>query len=208
MSFAVGTDGIHQVDFGSSGTQDHAILWSGSAASAVDLSPTNLSGFVPTYAYGVGGNEQVGWGSDGQNHALLWRGSPDSAVDLNPAGSTASYAWATNGSQQAGEMYPGADPSTRSCGMAPPTRPWTSCNFSRPAGRTPPHIASTPPGTSSEWLKTRRASGTRSSGKCPSPQLFPSLDWQFWLSQGSGASAARDRRPIDQRINHRSHAAT
>ena len=106
-SFATGTDGLHQVGFASSLTRDdHAILWAGSAASAVDLSPTNLPGFDGTYAYGVGGAEQVGWGASDQNHALLWRGTPDSAVDLNPAGSTTSYAWATNGIQQAGEMYP------------------------------------------------------------------------------------------------------
>ena len=108
-SYGVGTDGVHQAGFASSDTRpDHAIMWSGTAASAIDLSPTNLPGFDSTYALAVRGAVQVGWGANGENDALLWRGTPDSAVDLNPSqlGSSNSYAWATNGIQEVGEMYP------------------------------------------------------------------------------------------------------
>jgi probable HAF family extracellular repeat protein len=71
---------------------EHALLWSGSAESVVDLHP---SGFYRSWAKAVAGGCQVGGGTanDGTEHALLWRGSADSVVDLNaflPAG----FGWA------------------------------------------------------------------------------------------------------------------
>jgi hypothetical protein len=69
-----------------------AILWRGTAASAVDLHP---SGFDSSQAHGVAGSIQAGYGipTGGQNfHALMWAGSAGSAVDLNPAGFTESAA--------------------------------------------------------------------------------------------------------------------
>ena len=89
----------------------HAVLWTGSAASAVDLHP---AGFAESWAYGVGGGQQVGEGliyyytpkkggsSVSQYHALLWTGSAASAVDLHPAGFTSSLAWGVGSGQQVG----------------------------------------------------------------------------------------------------------
>ena len=62
----------------------HALLWSGTAASAVDLNPV---GFTFSEARGVFGGQQVGYGygpaTGGTfNHALLWSGTAGSAVDL------------------------------------------------------------------------------------------------------------------------------
>jgi probable HAF family extracellular repeat protein len=94
---------------------DHAVLWTGSAASAVDLNP---AGFDESWAYGVGGGQQVGYGTASiyinkktgyveQTHALLWTGSAASAVDLHPAGFTGSWAYGVAGGQQVG--YGGAN---------------------------------------------------------------------------------------------------
>lgn len=102
-SQAFGTDGVHQVGYAVKAGLSRATLWSGTAASAVDLSPTHLPAFNSSVAYGVSGNEQVGWANNRQ-HALLWRGTGDSAVDLSPAGALASEAWGTNGTQEVGDM--------------------------------------------------------------------------------------------------------
>jgi hypothetical protein len=73
------TDGVQQV-----GDCGHAMLWTGSAASAVDLHPP---GYSSSYAYGVSGGQQVGEGTvGGLRHALLWTGSAQSVVDLHPKG--------------------------------------------------------------------------------------------------------------------------
>ncbi|MGD1277616.1 MAG: PEP-CTERM sorting domain-containing protein [Tepidisphaeraceae bacterium] len=101
------------VGYGTSASNNsHALLWSGTAASAVDLQPTNLSGYDQSYALGTNGTQQVGYGAGsgtGYNaHALLWSGTAGSAVDLNPtklAGFTASYALGTSGTQQVGDGY-------------------------------------------------------------------------------------------------------
>ncbi len=54
---------------------------------AIDLDP---GGFYGSSAFGIGGGQQVGYGSlfpMGINgHALLWSGSAASVVDLNPSG--------------------------------------------------------------------------------------------------------------------------
>ncbi len=82
--------GIHtgneQVGYGSgssTGNADHAFLWKGSAASAVDLNPSN---FQASRALGVSNGVQVGYGSPtGQpntDHALVWTGTSASARDL------------------------------------------------------------------------------------------------------------------------------
>jgi hypothetical protein len=113
-SDAYGVSGDQQVGVmsgrtGNVPTPPHAVLWTGSADSAVDLQPTNLRDFnVGTAAYGIGGGQQVGYGSYSAGNsitdALLWNGTADSAVDLSPAGSTLTIAYATNGRQQAGYM--------------------------------------------------------------------------------------------------------
>ncbi len=90
---------------------DHALLWSGSAASLIDLNP---AGFTGSYAYAVSQGQQVGSGWIGpvgdptsSLHALLWYGSADSCVDLTPGASRA-VATSTDGHQQGGY---GASPS-------------------------------------------------------------------------------------------------
>ena len=82
---AEGTDGVHQVGYAYGlDFQQHAMLWSGSADSAIDLQPTNLPALNLTNstAIGVHGMQVVGSGSG--LHALLWNGSANSAVDLTP----------------------------------------------------------------------------------------------------------------------------
>jgi hypothetical protein len=125
-SIAIGTDVTDQIGYGygsatgtnpnsSIGYNTHAILWSGTAASAVDLSPTNLSGFISSQGKAVSGNQEVGYGSGpatGTNssggyysHALLWTGTADSTVDLNPtnlSGFISTSANGTNGVTQVG----------------------------------------------------------------------------------------------------------
>ncbi len=91
----------------------HAILWNGSAASAVDLFP-NLPGASHAIAAGCGGGQQAGWTvfndpgrpflSPGM-HAFLWNGTAASAVDLHPDGFLLSAALGTDGNQQVGYAY-------------------------------------------------------------------------------------------------------
>ncbi|MBP7934264.1 MAG: hypothetical protein KA354_06405 [Phycisphaerae bacterium] len=112
FSLAWGVGGGQQVGYGfvqhntnkkggSSVAQCHALLWTGSAASVVDLNP---AGFTASAAHGVGGGQQVGYGTrtDGTQHALLWTGSAASVVDLHPAGFTSSLAFGVCGGQQVG----------------------------------------------------------------------------------------------------------
>lgn len=101
---AYGTDGVQQVGvaykvvgFGAYSTPN-AMLWSGTAESAVNLNPPNSG---ESTAYAVAGGQQVGYAYSFQ-HAMLWTGSAASAVDLHPAGYESSQARATNGVQQAG----------------------------------------------------------------------------------------------------------
>ena len=78
-------------------------MWSGSAASVVDLNP---AGFDITRAWGVSGASQVGHGggpATGEEiHALLWKGTAASVVDLNPAGFDRSAAMGVSGASQVG----------------------------------------------------------------------------------------------------------
>jgi hypothetical protein len=66
----------------------HALLWSGTAASMVDLHP--VSGFEDSWAADTDGTHQVGYatslGPNAGYHASLWSGTAASLVDLHPAG--------------------------------------------------------------------------------------------------------------------------
>jgi hypothetical protein len=101
---ALGTDGVHQVGVvmqvvGISAFENPAaVLWSGTAASAVILNPP---GSTESRADAVSGNQQVGYAYS-VHQAALWTGSAASLVNLHPAGYTISEAKATNGVQQAG----------------------------------------------------------------------------------------------------------
>jgi hypothetical protein len=94
-SNAMGVSGGQQVGFGivtggppflSPGWPGyHALLWSGTAASVMDLHP---SGFYQSQAYATNGSQQVGFGwgsvaSGSDQHALLWSGTAASVVDLH-----------------------------------------------------------------------------------------------------------------------------
>jgi hypothetical protein len=88
-SVAVAVDQGSQVGTGSvlGGTRYHALLWQGTAESVVDLHPA--AGFQDTFASGVAGALQVGFGGIAvengppEYHALVWSGSAESVVDLH-----------------------------------------------------------------------------------------------------------------------------
>lgn len=105
-SAAKGLGGAQQVGYGDGRGAGgrHALLWHGSAASAVDLHPP---GFATTLAYGTDGARQVGYGrvEGGRYYALLWEGSAATAVNLHPinlAGLSDSVAFGVGGGQQVG----------------------------------------------------------------------------------------------------------
>jgi probable HAF family extracellular repeat protein len=108
-SSAIGVSNASQVGNGNSpdfAGPAHAMLWTGSAASVVDLNPTD---FFSSYATGATTTTQVGYGSGTttgfNNHAVLWTGTAGSVVDLHPAGFTFSYALDVSGSNQVGYGY-------------------------------------------------------------------------------------------------------
>ncbi len=80
----------------SGASQTHAALWSGTAASWVDLNP---AGSVWSSADAVDGGQQVGYAA---GHASLWSGTAASWVDLNPAGAEGSWGKGIGGGQQVG----------------------------------------------------------------------------------------------------------
>jgi probable HAF family extracellular repeat protein len=78
----------------------HAVLWSGTAASAVDLHPAWATGI--SLAQGTDGTRQVGWTSRSGIHATFWSGTAASAVDLHPAGYENSQAFGVSATKQIG----------------------------------------------------------------------------------------------------------
>lgn len=100
-SRALAVAGGQQVGFVKFGTQEHASLWSGSAASWIDLHP---EGATRSVARSVNGGRQAGEVivSNGPGHASVWSGTAASWIDLDPAGSTGSSASGTSGTQQVG----------------------------------------------------------------------------------------------------------
>jgi hypothetical protein len=106
---ALATDGAQQVGYGlqeigvNAFNGPFAVLWTGTADSAVNLNPPDSGS---SQANAVSGGQQVGFGYF-PHHALLWRGSAESVVDLHPDGYASSEANATNGTQQAGSGFVG-----------------------------------------------------------------------------------------------------
>lgn len=104
---ALGTDGVQQVGTGfevigiNAFRGPFAVLWSGTAESAVSLNPFDAA---TSQANAVAGGQQVGYGYT-PKRALLWRGSAESMVDMHPEGYTSSEANATNGFKQVGSGY-------------------------------------------------------------------------------------------------------
>lgn len=87
-STALDVRGGQEIGFGTVGPDGkmHALLWTGSADSVVDLTPHQL-GVTDAAAQGTNGLEQagVGWigGYGNIEHAFVWSGTADSAVDLH-----------------------------------------------------------------------------------------------------------------------------
>jgi hypothetical protein len=81
---------------------NHALLWQGTATSAVDLHLN--SGFDETCAVGVSQGRQIGTGTKGRNTlAILWSGTGKSVISLHPdKGFINSAGLAISGAQQAG----------------------------------------------------------------------------------------------------------
>jgi hypothetical protein len=104
-SIAYGVSEQSQVGYGNvvpNGFVPHALLWSGSSNSFVDLNPPTFSF---TEAHDSDGDSQVGFGLATpfqKRHAVLWHGTPESAVDLHPAGFDTSRALGVSGSIQVG----------------------------------------------------------------------------------------------------------
>jgi hypothetical protein len=116
-SFITSTDGTTQVGdgytTGGGGTITHALSWTGSASSVIDLNP---SGYSSSVAYGNGSGLIVGEGiltsGVGDESALLWTGdSASDAVNIAPSGYVASGAQSVFGSQIVGEGTPTASDS-------------------------------------------------------------------------------------------------
>jgi hypothetical protein len=80
-------------------------VWSGTAASWIDLHPV---GFGNSDALATDGTRQVGYVTlNDATRASLWSGSAESRVDLHPAGATRSAAYGMGGGQQAGSAFVG-----------------------------------------------------------------------------------------------------
>ena len=82
--------------------QNHALLWTGSAASAVDLNP---AGFDESFAIAVSDLRQGGYAKPAGStlkHAMLWQGDAASAIDLHPTGFSESGINSLRGNLQVG----------------------------------------------------------------------------------------------------------
>jgi hypothetical protein len=96
-SEAFGTFGGQQVGYANVNGVYHAALWSGTAASWVDLHPP---GVTPTsYAFAISDGQQVGTVGD---YAALWTGTAASEVGLHPEGASQSGAYGVSAGQQVG----------------------------------------------------------------------------------------------------------
>lgn len=86
----------------------HAVLWTGTAASAVDLNPI---GYAASEALATNGTQQGGWAYNSlpaqSQHAALWSGTADTFVDLNPLGYSDSRITALTVTQQVGDGWVG-----------------------------------------------------------------------------------------------------
>lgn len=102
-SYALAASGGRQVGYtvveAGSEERDRAAMWTGSAASWVDLTPTNV---VKAKCYAIDGNVQVGRYTGLNFLACQWSGNASSWANLNLAGSDMSSANAVWGNQQGG----------------------------------------------------------------------------------------------------------
>lgn len=88
--------------------QPRAAIWSGTAASWVNLHP---AGATASFAIDVSGTKQAGFAVvGGQPKASLWTGTASSWVNLHPSGATTSHVVALDASKQVGHaMFSGVD---------------------------------------------------------------------------------------------------
>ena len=98
---------IFQTPFHAGG--QFAMLWNGSASSAINLNPTKFH-FTTSSLTATDGTNQVGVGYgtptiSTSSHALLWSGTADSAVDLNPSHIYWAEPLGVGGNQQVGQAY-------------------------------------------------------------------------------------------------------
>jgi hypothetical protein len=102
MSWSYQASGDVQAGFANFGPGPHAGIWSGTAASWLDLNPPGASDSSRVFA--VAGAEQAGYATFPVigTHAGVWSGDAVSWSDLNPAGATASFAHGTSGTEQVG----------------------------------------------------------------------------------------------------------
>jgi hypothetical protein len=104
-SWGMGASSSTQVGFGylPGEIHNHALMWTGSPASVVDLNPI---GFTTSRAQAASNIYQVGFATGpttGPNfHAFMWSGSAETAVDLNPSGYEASFAVGISGANFVG----------------------------------------------------------------------------------------------------------
>jgi hypothetical protein len=85
----------------------HAVRWTGTAASAVDIHP---AGYDASEALATNGLQEGGWAymaAGPTMHAMLWYGTAGNFVDLHPAGFTDSKITALTATQQVGEGWVG-----------------------------------------------------------------------------------------------------
>jgi len=85
------------------GGRTSAFLWSGTAASAVELGPDSVDFSVVN---GMDETHQVGFYWSPDQHACMWTGTKESFLDLNPTGSEQSIAWGAGSGYQVGAYLP------------------------------------------------------------------------------------------------------
>jgi hypothetical protein len=107
-----------------------ASLWSGTAASWVDLNPAGSSNSI---AFATSGGQQAGRALMGGVYcASLWSGTADSWINLNPAGSTESAAFAASGGHQVGSAV--VDGISRASLWSGTAASWVNLHAFVPAG--------------------------------------------------------------------------
>jgi hypothetical protein len=102
-SRAMGCSGTQQVGYGTpkGARADVALLWSGTAESAIELRAPDPK--LETTAYAIAAGVQIGYlGGPGRQCALLWRGSTESVVELHPKKAKLSACEGTDGIEQVG----------------------------------------------------------------------------------------------------------
>jgi hypothetical protein len=104
-SFAFASNGSKQGGEIFTATNVHAALWSGTAASFVDLNPAAAT---DSAVRALSSSQQVGDAKvGGVTRAAVWAGTAASYTDLTPAAATGGTLWSTTGIQQAGQAIIG-----------------------------------------------------------------------------------------------------